>query len=130
MHKLSDLFKVKLENIAKTACEINSETMQIKRDIEKYNSKSFQFFRIKEKYIIEKFTKIFMKILILSNELKSYEDYLNYIANDINSEIEESLKLYFTLISIKDRGVFSILRFITFPEVYTNVFGSMKETGQ
>ena len=131
--KLGNLYKNRLNSIVNLASEINSDTIKLVKDIENLNklfgkSNSIFSHKVTEKDIIKGYTKTFIKIISLAKELEAYEFYLDNTVCVVNKEIEKALQLYFPIVNIENRGVFSLIKFATEPSVFNRIYNGEEVT--
>ena len=129
MHKLGNMFKTRLNNIAKLSVKINEDSIELIEQMKNFDNHTFKFFSRKptEEDIIKKYTNTLMNLISLSKELEAYEYYMDNIVTDINEEIDLALKFYLTLISVEHRGAFSITQFAKNEKVYPKFFAKSEE---
>ncbi len=142
IHKISDLFKDKLNNIVSLSKAINEKMIQIHGKVNEYNvdnklimyarnkneKKSFtSYFKFNvtpekiEEEIIADYIKILLSILSLAKEVQSYDYFLDFLS-DLDSEISNYLKLNSLMFLNEDKAIFSILNFASNPDVNRDIF--------
>lgn len=146
VHKISDIFKNKLNLIINTAENINAESFSLIEKISNYNedkstakvhsriyaginafyaktgiSKNPDDKVFEEDEILKKYIKILFSIFSQAKELESYDYFLEFI-KDLDIEINDFLKLHFVLLGIEDKSVFSVLHFASNSEIYRSIF--------
>ncbi len=140
MHKIADIFKIKLETIIEASNEINNSTIKLVEKIERYNKKKSSTSRPAaflgiyafnassanatkhlEDEILTEYIKVFLSIFSQAKELEAYDQYLNFL-KDFDLEVNNFLKLHFMLLGVEDKGAFSVINFGTNPDVNKKIF--------
>lgn len=142
IHKITDLFKDKLNNVVSSAKKINDKMINLHEKVHEYNvnnklidyvknkneKKSFaSYFKFNvtpektEEEIIVEYIKIILSILSFAKEVQSYNYFVEFLS-DLDLEIEDYLKLNFILLTNDDKAIFSVLNFASNSEINRDIF--------
>ncbi len=121
MHNISDMYKNKLSGIINMIENIHNDSLNLIESIQKFEEKkSKTFFKTNIDDVINNYTKVIIKTFSLAKELETFDLYLEFLT-EMNTEIDDTLKINFALLAIENKGVFSIIRFLSDPYVKKHI---------
>ncbi|KAB8028595.1 hypothetical protein [Fluviispira multicolorata] len=121
IHNIGDMYKNKLTSITTLVESINKDSLALLDTIQNFeSSKSKSYFKTTLDDVINSYVKVFIKMFSLAKEIETFELYFEFL-NEMNAEIETTLKINFTLLGVENKGVFSIIQFLSDPYVKKHI---------
>ncbi|WP_186648013.1 hypothetical protein [Fluviispira vulneris] len=121
IHNISDMYKNKLTGIINMIENIHNDSLNLIESIQKFEEKkSKTLFKTSIDDVINNYTKVIIKTFSLAKELETFDLYLEFLT-EMNEEIDITLKINFALLAIENKGVFSIIQFLSDPYVKKHI---------